>query len=488
MTGGTRLVVLLAFTAVAAFVVYSSSRDATAIPTFSPGGVICFEKYDAVDYHPDLTTQGAGECDGDPSPGAASDTRVKFCVGYNDDCTVIDAPVTDSNFGGVIGFIPAPAVIARSDSYPVGSVVGALSADSVLGVIGGACNLAIKVNFSFMNASIDTGNTIAPKSIGEKDVMLPLAQDKDGNGIPDGADKYPAYLNTLFDVDHDAGPDNVPNTSLNASGQPASSDDIDGQAQPLKPIARIFGATRIYGMWVVLNLLVFEPGSTVLGPDRKPLKLNAAYGYPTAITLQDGSVPLAPGAISDFCAPLRVRFVSFGLTHDNPCTGGTDTAASRGNCPNEMDPVGAGPKENFGFPMFPCEGESTVDDDGDGKINDGCLAFQTAESGAECDDNLSTEAGGEDAYINDGCPAEGPGENVYAGAGCSATNEGGCEARKNSPQGGTIAIPIGTRSLRDADDDGTDNTLDVCALKANAAWNPRTVDAVNDTDIDGLPQ
>ena len=459
---------------------YSWSGQA-APPSFSPGGVVCFEEYVAVDYHPDLTIQQGGECDGDPSPGAASDTRTKFCVGYNDDCTVIDTPVTDSNFASATGFLPAPSVIKRSSEYPIGSLSGSLSADTVLGVLGGACNLSLRVNFSLMNASININDVIRPKGIGERDVMLPLAQDANGNGIPDGADKYPAYLNALFDIDHNFGPDGIPNTSVTPT-----SDDTNGPVPPLVPIARLAGATRIYGGWVILNFLVFEPGVTVLGPGRKPVQLNPDLGYPTAVVLQDATVPVAPGAISDFCGPLRARYVTFGLTHDNPCTGGTDTASSRGNCPNEMDPVGAGPKENFGYPMFPCEGEGTVDDDLDGKINDGCLAFQTAESGAQCDDNLSTEGGGEDAYINDGCPAVGDSEGTYAGVGCSGTNEGGCEARKNPSQSGSLPAIIYTRSLRDADSDGFENPLDTCALRANPEWNPR-VFSLGDSDVDGLP-
>ena len=115
MTGGIRLAALLAFAAVSALVAFSSARDtAFAAPTFEPGGVICFEKYDAADYHPDGNVRDAAECDGDPSPGAASDTRVKFCVGWNDDCSALDSPVTDSNFGGARSFIPARPLPCRA--------------------------------------------------------------------------------------------------------------------------------------------------------------------------------------------------------------------------------------------------------------------------------------------------------------------------------------------------------------------------------------
>ena len=47
-----------------------------------------------------------------------------------------------------------------------------------------------------------------------------------------------------------------------------------------------------------------------------------------------------------------------------------------------------------------------------------------------------------------------------------------------------------TASLRDADGDGIENTLDVCSLKANPDWNPRMTNLPNDSEPpvgDGLP-
>src|SRR5574341_1494214 len=126
MTGGIRLFALLAFAVVSALVVYASSHDAAAAPTFSPSGVICFEKFDANDYHPDLAIKNNSECDGDPSPGVASDTRAKFCVGqkYDAACAnknppVATATVTDSNFGYASAFIPAAAVIKPGNELPI---------------------------------------------------------------------------------------------------------------------------------------------------------------------------------------------------------------------------------------------------------------------------------------------------------------------------------------------------------------------------------
>ncbi len=45
-----------------------------------------------------------------------------------------------------------------------------------------------------------------------------------------------------------------------------------------------------------------------------------------------------------------------------------------------------------------------TDDDGDGKVNDGCPPVVFAESGAQCDDNTDQDG---DTKINDGCPSLG---------------------------------------------------------------------------------
>ncbi|HEV8574914.1 MAG TPA: hypothetical protein VGR43_09425, partial [Dehalococcoidia bacterium] len=37
-------------------------------PPFEPGGVVCFERFDASDYHPDVSVSLASACDGDSSP------------------------------------------------------------------------------------------------------------------------------------------------------------------------------------------------------------------------------------------------------------------------------------------------------------------------------------------------------------------------------------------------------------------------------------
>jgi hypothetical protein len=51
-----------------------------------------------------------------------------------------------------------------------------------------------------------------------------------------------------------------------------------------------------------------------------------------------------------------------------------------------------------------CDAGDAVDDDNDGKVNDGCPIVGTAETGTQCDNAVDDDG---DGYINDGCPIEG---------------------------------------------------------------------------------
>jgi hypothetical protein len=209
------------------------------------------------------------------------------------------------------------------------------------------------------------------------------------------------------------------------------------------------------------------------------LHFNSALGYPAVAVIQDPVTPASPGPISDFCAPELTTLTVLGKTLNNPCT---PTPVAGANCPGAFPAA-----QNAGYPLFPCEFVNAIDEDADGKINDGCpQVFFTVESGAQCDNNTSDDF--EDAAINDGCPVVGGvSEGSRIPGTCSGSDEGGCTFRQNPAAPGPQTFTIWTESNRDADGDGIDNVLDVCALVVNGAWNPRTFDPVNDSDNDGLP-
>ncbi|HET9476164.1 MAG TPA: thrombospondin type 3 repeat-containing protein [Dehalococcoidia bacterium] len=407
-------------------------------PPFSPGGVMCFE-----------TLETAVRCDGDTAPGAATDVRLTFCVGWNDDCTVRDIVATDSMAAGMVMFTPPDWTVPKGDTLPVGAIAGRVEEELHVGALNSACNNRISASGTLLNASINVNDTIEPRPDGDTAVMQPLAMDANGNGIPDGADRYPAFLAEYFQIDGNI----------------------------LQPRARLFAASHIQGNWVTENILFFEPGTTLeLAQTR--ITFDPALGYPAVVMLQD---PLAP-ATAEFCAPTLFDLVVMGNTLDNPCTPAAVTGA---NCPVTAD---VAPEFLVaGYPAFPCDPQSTFDEDGDGVINDGCPRINDiAESGTECENDISEDS--EDSTVNDGCPQVGevsegsriPGE-------CSSADEGGCIQRSNPPAAGIQTFTVAALSGRDADGDGIDNGLDVCFDKPNAEWNPWGPDPVNDADGDGLP-
>lgn len=210
----------------------------------------------------------------------------------------IDAP--DANFAGVVGFTPRQWGVASAGDVDIGAVVGTLNSLATLGLVNAACATQIPVNFTFLNASVNTNNTINPLPPGQEDALAPLAADANNNGILDGAERYPSYLNTLF--------------------------------PGLQPKARLFAATRIEAasLWVVLNFVLFEPGVKL---PQAPAAFDPGLGFPSVVILQDPTVPPAPSAITDFCSPLISNTTTLGTTQDNPAT-----SANEGGKPFRTNP------------------------------------------------------------------------------------------------------------------------------------------------------
>ncbi|TMB99912.1 MAG: hypothetical protein E6J42_02075 [Chloroflexi bacterium] len=384
-----------------------------------------------------------------PPPRATATGRrapPTLCIGYNSDCTVRDNPVTDSNFGGIVSFTPPQWTVPQATDVPIGALAGRLVADRTLGVMNNPCKDSVPLGFSLLTASVDTSDTIAPLSLGLIHLMTPLAADANANGIPDGADKYPTFLNTVF--------------------------------QNAQPRARLFGISKVFGLWVAVNLVFFEPG-TPLASGATQLQFDPALGYPEVSIIQDPTSPSAPSPISDFCAPFLAQTTVLGKTEDNPCS---PTPVSGANCPNS-----GVTRQNSDYPFFPCDTGNFADEDGDGAINDGCPQVGAhAESGAECQNNISDD--NEDSDVNDGCPQVGDvSEGSRLPGACSAPDEGGCTYRANPATANAYAFGAFLASLRDADGDGIENQLDVCATIPNANWNGHQRDLTLDTDDDGLP-
>lgn len=252
-----------------------SSADSVHAQTFNPTISACLDNIATVD--PDPYTPGdPEECDGDNTPGGTTDFLVQF-----------DIPGGDVQFRWIVAFIPPEWNITPGDDIPIGTVVGKLVSQSTLGIINAPCNNSLPVEFYMLNASIEPTDTVAFNDAddnGAEDAF----EDKDDSGLQDSIEKYPEFIKRII-----------------------------GDA---KPIRRAAGIQVVADTDVLLQFLVFEPGTFLLQeiPDDESL------GYPMITFLQDNGDPdrePEPQPITDFCSPLTSSSTSFAISKDNPCTG-----------------------------------------------------------------------------------------------------------------------------------------------------------------------
>lgn len=356
----------------------------------------------------------------EPRGGANSDWVLDFSL-----------PEGDVQFGAAVFFIPGEWGITSGDDIPIGSVAGTLTAAATLGIINGPCNNVLPVEFIMLNASTDITDTVVyldDDDNGDPDYF----EDKDDSGLQDGFEKYPDFITRAL---------------------------VDEDDQPLQPIRRVAGITIVAGVNVLLQFLVFEPGTFI---DEK-IPNDVELGYPSVTLLQNVGDPDAdpiPGAITDFCTPLLTQITSFGITRDNACT---DTSAER------LDPL----CDVSSVVLLACD--DTDDNDGDQTTNDGC---PTVGDGAEtaCDDDVDDDS---DGWVNDGCPAVEEPENSTP----TEPDESGVAISTN-PAEGTYTFTVIAAGQRDADGDGIENGMDTCAFDVNEG-DPR-IKGDGDLDEDGL--
>jgi len=393
-----------------ALVLVLGSADSVYAGTFNPTARFCFDNFDTLDANP-TQTGDAGECDGDNSAGSQS----TFALGF-------DVPSGDVNFAALVTYIPSDWKITPGKDFPVGTKVGLLEAIATIGIINGACdstlNLVGTAGFTLYNGSLDINDTIEFQAEDKGDTTKQdWAEDLDENGLFDAVDKYPAFINRVIE-------------------------DEDGN--PQQPFRRSVGTLIIAGADVLIQYLVYDPGTFV----NKNLTNDAALGYPAVVLLQnigDPDVIPEPGPITDFCTPLGATTTNFGT--GDAC-------------------------------------DSVVDDDDDGKVNDGCLALGQPETGDQCDniedddlnDDLDTSRaqGPEKVLINDGCPK----------AGDTSESDTKYVLYRNPEKEGSYELNVVAVGQADTDGDGLENSLDTCPLQENVG-DPR-IKGDGDLDEDGL--
>ena len=209
--------------------------------------------------------------------------------------TDFNLPQQDVFFRAIVGFIPPEWGVASAGDLAIGTQVGTLNSVVTLGLLNGPCATHLPVHFDLLNGSVNTADTISGLPSGVSNRLQPLADDASpANGIPDGVDRYPDYLNDTF--------------------------------PGLTPRARLVGITIIGSaghLPVVLNFNIFEVGTQIPASDliQDPPVLDPALGFPSATVLQDPTEPAAPSAVTAFCAPLTANTVTFDNIRTNPGPG-----------------------------------------------------------------------------------------------------------------------------------------------------------------------
>jgi hypothetical protein len=227
----------------------------------------------------------------DPEPEANSDFAIDFSL-----------PQGDVNFAGVVSFIPKDWGVVPGDQIPIGTVTGEVMAQGTLSIINSACKLTLPIDFIMLNASTDPTDTVIYLDSDDND-MEDYAEDKDGSGLADGIERYPDFITRVV---------------------------VDDNGEPLKPLRRAAGITIVAGTNILLQFLIFEPGTSI----SENIASEEELGYPTVTLLQNAGDPAfgaVVGPVTDFCTPLTGTNTTFGVSKDNGCTDAVPA--------NALDPI-----------------------------------------------------------------------------------------------------------------------------------------------------
>jgi hypothetical protein len=305
----------------------------------------------------------------------------------------LNVPIGNVNFAGVVAYIPGDWGIVTGDTIPIGAQVGFLSSKAVLGLIGSACNQLLEPEFEMLNGSIDLEDTVSFEDVDDNGTRDYADYDTERLGedteIRKAITRYPEFINRLFD---------------------------DNPEAPLQPIRRSVAITPVAGIPVLLQFLVFPPG-TLIDED---IPSDVELGFPSVTLLQnagDPDVNPEPGAITDFCTPLTSHNETFGLSHDNDTTPDVDESGYK----VQINPsAGTYNFTGVAFGQRDADGdtfENSLDtcpyeqNDGDARVNNsGDLDGDGLDS--VCDPNDDPATGGTnsdqdgDGYLNrqDNCP------------------------------------------------------------------------------------
>jgi hypothetical protein len=292
----------------------------------------------------------------------------------------------------------------------VGSSAGFVATESVYIGAFGSPTQEIKTIAGIPDAThINLTSALANSHSSLEIVVTPDNPAYAGNGVQDGADWYPAFLNTMF----------------------------GGQT----PSHRYFGSQLVSGTpsRVIIQIVMFDPGDLYNLPSIPSSELlTAAAGMPAVVILNEPTA-VQPQSLEDFCTPLVATTILCGMTDSDP------------DNPQTVDPdcdVGTGSEVR-----------------GTNPSNPGTYFLRTA--------NMAQRDADDDGIENwlDPCPLSGNPDNWDPRA-LLATNvaNGADDDGDNIPNVCDPEFDLpGQPDMHDQDEDGWYNRVDNCPLVANAS-------------------
>ena len=451
--------------------------------------------------------------------GDACDAVVRNRATVSESSFVTEFSVPEGESLGSASYASLQWDFQPGNSIDVGAILGSLDFAARLRSATGICDMGYSaLGVTLYNASLDNsaGNLVSAAG---------MLLDANGNNIKDGAEKYPGFLNTLLDpqrrtgIDEDADGfiDEDPADGADNDVPPDGKVDEDGAGTPAVPHARYFGSYTIFG---IINqpyqLLVFEEvpniryrahgvfGDPTGVPGAGTLPVCAAFEARTTVlstSNPNGSaIPPVPGGVAVLNTPPPGTHVTKAGAVDFPDTDGDGKDNVDDNCrlvtnatqtDSDLDAIGDACELS---PEAGAQCANAIDDQGNGKVNDGCpLAGVLVESGVQCDNAVNDDPG-DDVFVNDGCPA-GP---CTATAALDCDGDGQLNVQDNCPfianvnqaQGEVrtprdIGIGLANDKIGDLCDANPTLVDDAAEVGVQTFSDPICVTGTNVTDADG---
>jgi hypothetical protein len=218
----------------------------------------------------------------------------------------------------------------------IGDLMGRLVTDVGVGAGNAACSANMVLGMKLINATVDNsaGNSLNPILIAQTGAFIGGALENmqsdtgtaanapsytppagiPANGLPASVDRYPSFLNAMFDPDF---------TNYGPNGVPFDGDDVNGATPPLQPRARYVGNAIYSGVAVHMNFVVFSAGALAAAfPAPHPFAdLTSDMGYTTLVVWQDPTQTAPPTVLDNICTDVTTLMTLWGEARSNHCNG-----------------------------------------------------------------------------------------------------------------------------------------------------------------------